>query len=65
MMGSAVPSCDSLLILHSNETWKLVIVDGSVEFCEATPTCLVDEPKVSLHGRETDRDLRNAWRCVA
>ena len=26
---------------------------------------LVDEPKISLYGRETDRDLRSACRCVA
>ena len=36
-----------------------------VEFCEATPIGLVDEPKVSLYGRETDRDLRSACRCDA
>ena len=35
-----------------------------VEFCEATPIGLVDEPKVSLYGRETDH-LRSACRCVA
>ena len=34
--------------------------EGSVEFCEATPTGLADESKESLYGRETDRDLRNA-----
>ena len=50
---------------RSNETGKLVIADGSVEFCEATLIGLVDEPKVSLCGRETDRDLRSACRCVA
>ena len=50
---------------RSNETGKLVIADGSVEFCEATPIGLVDESKVSLYGRETDRDLRSACRCVA
>ena len=44
---------------RNNETGKLVIADGSVEFCEATPIGLVDEPKVSLYGRETDRDLRS------
>ena len=33
---------------------ELVIANGSVEFCEATPIGLVDEPKVSLYGRETD-----------
>ena len=42
-----------------------VISNGSVEFCEATPIGLVDEPKVSLYGRETDRDLRSACRCDA
>ena len=50
---------------RSNETGKLIIADGSVEFCEATPIGLVDEPKVSLYGRETDQDLRSACRCVA
>ena len=40
-------------------------LDGSVEFCEATPIGQVDEPKVSLSGRETDQDLRSACRCVA
>ena len=44
---------------------KLVTTDGSVEFCEATPNGLVDEPKVYLYGRETDRDLRSACRCNA
>ena len=49
----------------SNETGKLVIPDGrSVKFCEVTLIGLVDEPKISLYGRETDRDLRSAWRCV-
>ena len=48
-----------------NETGKLVIAGGRVEFCEATPIGLVDEPKISLYGRETDRDLRSACRCVA
>ena len=42
-----------------------MIADGSVEFCEATPIGLVDEPKVSLCGGETDQDLRSACRCVA
>ena len=42
-----------------------IIADGSVEFCEATPIGLVDEPKVSLYGHETDQDLRSACRCVA
>ena len=45
--------------------WETCYADGSVEFCEATPIGLVDEPKVSLYGRETDRDLRSACRCVA
>ena len=44
---------------------KLVIAHGSVEFCEATPFNLVDEPKESLYGHETDRDLRSACTCVA
>ena len=43
----------------------VIIADGSVEFCEATPIGLVDEPKVSMYGRETDQDLRSACRCVA
>ena len=51
--------------IRSNETGKLVIAHRSVEFCEATPFDLVDEPKESLYGRETDRDLRSACRCVA
>ena len=42
------------------------IAHGSVELCKATtPFDLVDEPKESLHGRETDRDLRSVCRCVA
>ena len=41
------------------------MADGSVEFFEATPIGLVDKPKISLYGRETDRDLRSACRCVA
>ena len=49
---------------RSNETGKLVIAHGSVEFCEATPFDLVDELKESFYGRETDRDLRSACRCV-
>ena len=40
-----------------------LISQRSVEFCGATPIGLVDEPKVSLYGRETDRDLRSARRC--
>ena len=44
----------------------LVIADGSVEFCKATSIDLVDEPKVSLYGRETDRDRpRPTGTCVA
>ena len=50
---------------RSNETGKLVIAHGSVKFCEATPIGLVDEPKIPLYGRGTDRDLRSACRCVA
>ena len=49
----------------SNETGKIVIAHRSVEFCEATPFNLVDESKESLYGRETDRDLRSACRCVS
>ena len=37
---------------------------SSVEICEATPFYLVDESKESLYGREADRDLRSACRCV-
>ena len=40
-------------------TGKLVIADGCVEFCEATAIGLVDKPKVSLYGRETNQN------CVA
>ena len=43
----------------------IIIADGSVKFREATPIGLVDEPKVSLYGRETDRDLRSACKCDA
>ena len=44
--------------------WELLIAHSrSVEFCEATPFDLVDEPKEPLYGRETDRDLRSACRC--
>ena len=50
---------------RSNETRKLVIAHGSLGFCEATPFDLVDEPKKSLYGCETDRELRSACRCVA
>ena len=55
--------CMAINVVH--ETGKIVIANGSVEFCEATPIGLVDEPKVSLYGRETDRDLRSACRCDA
>ena len=44
---------------------KSVIVHGRVEFCEATTVGLVDEPKKSLYGSETNRDLRSACRYVA
>ena len=43
-----------------NETGKVDIAHGSVEFCEAASIGLADESKESLYGRETDRDLRNA-----
>ena len=50
----------------SNEAGKLVVIaHGSVEFCKATSFDLVDKSKESLYGRETDRDLRSACRCVA
>ena len=48
-----------------NTPRKLVIAHGSVEFGEATPFDLVDKPKESLYGSETDRYLRSACRCVA
>ena len=41
---------------RGNETEKVAIAHGSVEFCEATPIGLADESKESLYGRETDRD---------
>ena len=44
---------------RGNETGKVVIAHGSVEFCEATPIGLASESNESLYGRETDRDLRN------
>ena len=52
---------------RGNETGKVVVAHGRVEFCEATPNGLADESKESLYGRETDRDLRSAsaCRCVA
>ena len=43
-----------------NETGKVDIAHGSVEFCEAAYIGLADEFKEPLYGRETDRDLRNA-----
>ena len=45
---------------RGNETGKVVIAHGSVEYCEATPIGLADESKESLYGCETDRDLRSA-----
>ena len=45
---------------RGNETGKVVIAHGSVEFCEVIPIGLADESKESLYGRETDRDLRRA-----
>ena len=44
---------------RGNETGKIVIIHGSVEFCEAIPIGLANESKKSLYGRETDRDLRS------
>ena len=44
---------------RDNEAGKVVIANGSVGLCEATPTGLADESKESLYGRETDRDLRS------
>ena len=45
---------------RDNETGKMVIAHGSVEFCEATPIGLADESKEYLYGRKTDRDLLSA-----
>ena len=46
---------------RDNETRKVAIAHGSVEFCEATPIGLADESQESLYGCETNRDhLRNA-----
>ena len=45
---------------RGNETGKVFIINGRVEFCEATPMGLADESKESLYGRETGRDLRSA-----
>ena len=41
---------------RGNETGKVAITHGSVEFCEATPIGLAAESQKSLYGRETDRD---------
>ena len=38
---------------RGNQTGKVVIAHGSVEFCEVTPISLADESKESLYGRET------------
>ena len=46
--------------VRDNETGKVAIAHGSVEFCEATSIGLADESYKSLYGHETDRDLRNA-----
>ena len=47
--------------MRGNETGKVAIAHGSVEFCEATPIGLADGSEESLYGRETDRDhLRDA-----
>ena len=35
---------------RDNETGKVVIAHGSVEFCEATPIGLAHESKESLYG---------------
>ena len=48
----------------NNETWKVVIAHGSVEFCEAIPIGLVDKSKELFYGRETDRDLLSPCRCT-
>ena len=45
---------------RGNETGKVFIVHGRVEFCEATPMGLADESKESLYRRQTGRDLRTA-----
>ena len=36
---------------RGNGTGKFIIPHGTVEFCEARPTDLADEPKESLYGR--------------
>ena len=43
-----------------NETGKVTIAHGSVDFCEATPIGQADESRESLYGCETDRDLCSA-----
>ena len=56
---------------RGNETGKVAIAHGSVEFCEAIPIGLLiaDEWWESLYGCETDRDhlhnadLRSAYKC--
>ena len=45
---------------RDKQEWKFVMAHRRVECCEATPIDLVDVSKESLHGRETDRDLRSA-----
>ena len=44
---------------RDNETGKVVIAHGSIEFCEASPIGLVDEPKESCTG------ARRTETCVA
>ena len=48
-----------------NLTWLIPTLAISVKYCEATLIDLVDEPKKSLYGRETNRDLRSDCRYVA
>ena len=43
-----------------NEAEKVIIVHGSIEYCEVTPIGLADESKESLYGREIERDLGSA-----
>ena len=40
---------------RGNETGKVVIAHGSIEFCEATPIGLVDEAKNSVQERDGPR----------
>ena len=49
---------------RSNETGKVFVAHGSVEFCEATPVDLVGESYGTLYGHETDQGLRSVCRCV-